>query len=115
MAPAQPRTWLRIAQARSWLRYPPEQVIDALKMAIFTGRVEPSMLLTRLALGLAFQGALSNFAAGVMLVLFRPELIAGPGCRTFDLGYLAAFRPEDRAASPRVAGSTAQQGIEAGK
>ena len=54
LAPAQPRTWLRIAQARSWLRYPPEQVIDALKMAIFSGRVEPSMLLTRLALGLAY-------------------------------------------------------------
>jgi hypothetical protein len=54
LAPAQPRTWLRVAQARSWLRYPPEQVIDALKMAIFTGRVEPSMLLTRLALGLAY-------------------------------------------------------------
>ena len=54
LAPAQPRTWLRIAQARSWLRYPPEQVIDALKMAIFTGRVEPSMFMTRLALGLAY-------------------------------------------------------------
>ena len=54
LAPAQPRTWLRVAQARSWLRYPPEQVIDALKMAIFTGRVEPSMFMTRLALGLAY-------------------------------------------------------------
>ena len=53
-APAQPRTWLRVAQARSWLRYPPEQVIDALKMAIFTGRVEPSMFMTRLDLGLAY-------------------------------------------------------------
>ena len=54
MAPAQPRTWLRVAQARSWLRYPPDEVIDALKMAIYTGRVEPSMFLTRLVLGLAY-------------------------------------------------------------
>jgi hypothetical protein len=53
-APAQPRTWLRIAQARAWLRYPPEQVIEALKMAIYTGRVEPSMFMTRLALGLSY-------------------------------------------------------------
>ena len=30
----------------------------------------------------------------LLLVLFRPELIAGPGCREFDLGYLAAFRPD---------------------
>jgi AraC-like DNA-binding protein len=42
----------------------------------------------------------------LLLVLFRPELIAGPGCREFDLGYLAAFRPDDPALSPRVAGST---------
>jgi hypothetical protein len=53
-APAQPRVWLRIAQARAWLRYSPEEVIAALKMAIYTGRVEPSMYLTRLALGLAY-------------------------------------------------------------
>jgi hypothetical protein len=54
IAPTQPRTWLRIAQARAWLRYPPEEVIDAFKMAIYTGRVEPSMFMTRLLLGLAY-------------------------------------------------------------
>ncbi len=42
----------------------------------------------------------------LLLVLFRPELIAGPGCREFDLGYLAAFRPDDPTESPRVAGSS---------
>ena len=46
-------------------------------------------------------------AMRLLLVLFRPELIAGPGCRTFDLGYLAAFRPDDQAVSPRVDGRTA--------
>lgn len=39
----------------------------------------------------------------LLLVLFRPELIAGPGCREFDLGYLAAFRPDDPDVSPRIA------------
>jgi len=28
----------------------------------------------------------------LLLVLFRPELIAAPGCRAFDSGYLAPFR-----------------------
>lgn len=42
----------------------------------------------------------------LLLVLFRPELIAGPGCREFDLGYLAAFRPEDPRVSPRIAGGS---------
>jgi AraC-like DNA-binding protein/mannose-6-phosphate isomerase-like protein (cupin superfamily) len=42
----------------------------------------------------------------LLLVLFRPELIAGPGCREFDLGYLAAFRPDDPTVTPRIAGSS---------
>ncbi|MEO5963998.1 MAG: AraC family transcriptional regulator [Candidatus Limnocylindrales bacterium] len=41
----------------------------------------------------------------LLLVLFRPELIAGPGCRELDLGYLAPFRcVEGR--SPRVRAGT---------
>lgn len=43
----------------------------------------------------------------LLLVLFRPELIAGPGCRELDLGYLAPFRVDSRAASPRVRGGSA--------
>jgi AraC-like DNA-binding protein len=42
----------------------------------------------------------------LLLVLFRPELIAGPGCRELDEGYLAPFRIDDRAASPRVCGGS---------
>lgn len=65
-APAQPRTWLRIAQARSWLRYPPDQVIDAFKMAIYTGRVEPSMFMTRLRLGLAYLARMDSEGQAMM-------------------------------------------------
>lgn len=43
----------------------------------------------------------------LLLVLFRPELLAGPGCRELDLGYLAPFRVDERTWSPRVARSTA--------
>jgi AraC-like DNA-binding protein len=45
-------------------------------------------------------------ALRLLLVLFRPELIAGPGCRDLDKGYLAPFRVDDRVASPRLRGST---------
>ena len=38
----------------------------------------------------------------LLLVLFRPELIAPPGCRELDLGYLAPFRGDERLASARV-------------
>ncbi len=43
----------------------------------------------------------------LLLLLFRPELIAGPGCRELDLGYLAPFRIDERTASPRVRGGSA--------
>jgi len=43
----------------------------------------------------------------LLLVLFRPELIAGPGCRELDIGYLAPFRVDERVASPRIPGDSA--------
>ena len=45
-------------------------------------------------------------ALRLLLVLFRPELIARPGCSGFDLAYLAPFRVDERTASPRVDGDT---------
>ncbi|HEY3336693.1 MAG TPA: AraC family transcriptional regulator [Candidatus Limnocylindrales bacterium] len=42
----------------------------------------------------------------LLLVLFRPELIAPAGCRDLDLGYLAPFR-FDEGTSPRVRGGSA--------
>jgi AraC-like DNA-binding protein/quercetin dioxygenase-like cupin family protein len=46
----------------------------------------------------------------LLLVLFRPELIAGPGCRELDLGYLAPFRIDGRTVSARIAGGSALAG-----
>ena len=43
----------------------------------------------------------------LLLVLFRPELIAASGGRELDEGYLAPFRVADGAASPRVCGTSA--------
>ena len=44
----------------------------------------------------------------LLLVLFRPELIAAPGCRTFDADYLAPFRCGGRPFANRLpAGGTA--------
>lgn len=46
----------------------------------------------------------------LLLVLFRPELISGPGCRELDLGYLGPFRVDERVASPRVRGTSTLAG-----
>jgi AraC-like DNA-binding protein len=42
----------------------------------------------------------------LLLVLFRPELVAGPGCRAFDSGYLVPFRAADERAWQRIAHGT---------
>jgi AraC-like DNA-binding protein len=42
----------------------------------------------------------------LLLVLFRPELVAGPGCRAFDSGYLAPFRSADEHAMQRIPRAT---------
>lgn len=42
----------------------------------------------------------------LLLVLFRPELICGPGSRELDRGYLAPFQAEERGESPRIHGGT---------
>ena len=38
----------------------------------------------------------------LLLVLFRPELVAAPGCRAFDSGYLAPFRSTDEHLLERI-------------
>jgi Response regulator containing CheY-like receiver domain and AraC-type DNA-binding domain len=42
----------------------------------------------------------------LLLVLFRPELVAGPGCRAFDSGYLAPFRSADEHSLERIPRAT---------
>jgi hypothetical protein len=59
-APAKPRTWLRVARTRAALGETPSSVVDALSLSILTGRVEPTLLLPRLELGLIYAGALDE-------------------------------------------------------
>lgn len=70
-APSKPRSWLRIARAGEFLAYPHEQVIPALKMSILTGRVEPTLMLTRLELGLRYMPVLEQDA----VLLLRDQAI----------------------------------------
>lgn len=51
LAPVQPRLWMRKADAMDWLSFYSEPALDALKMSVFTGRVEPMLQLSRLRLG----------------------------------------------------------------
>jgi hypothetical protein len=65
-APARPRAWLRIARAGEFLSYPAAQVIPAFKMSIMTGRVEPTLMLSRLELGLRYLPAMDADATRLL-------------------------------------------------
>ena len=65
-APAQPRAWLRIARTRAFLGYPQDEIIPAWKMSILTGRVEPTLMLTRLELGLMYFNGLDDEAVSLL-------------------------------------------------
>jgi hypothetical protein len=65
-APSKPRAWLRIARAREFLAYPADEIIPALKMSILTGRVEPTLMLVRLELGLRHLPSLDEEAVRLM-------------------------------------------------
>jgi hypothetical protein len=59
-APVQPQIWLRLAHAGARVFWPAEDVTAAYRMAIYTGRVEPMHLMSRLALGYALVSVLDD-------------------------------------------------------
>jgi len=59
-APMQPQLWLRKAHALNWLSFTPAAAIGAFKMSVYTGRVEPVLLMSRLALGFSRVNALDE-------------------------------------------------------
>ena len=65
-APANPRIWLRIARASAFLVYPEQQITAALKMSILTGRVEPTLMIARLELGLRYLPGLDEEAVSLL-------------------------------------------------
>ncbi|MDT8320247.1 MAG: hypothetical protein RQ826_06925 [Xanthomonadales bacterium] len=75
LAPVQPRTWLYLALAQSSLSFRGADSIAPLKMSIYTGRVEPALLLSRLQLAYARFAQLDEEARGLLrdqtLLTFR--------------------------------------------
>jgi hypothetical protein len=50
-SPGQPGLWLRCAELSSRLFVPSVEIAEAFKMSVYTGRVEPTLLIPRLVLG----------------------------------------------------------------
>lgn len=71
LAPARPMTWLRTARTRALLGQATDKVISSWKMSIYTGRVEPTLLIGRLELGFTYRAFLDDEA----LILLREQTL----------------------------------------
>lgn len=85
-APAEPRTWLRVAQVRAVLGEDEASVASALEMSILTGRVEPTLLLPRLELGYAYA---ERFESETLALLRDQTVLAW---RVNERGFRQALR-----------------------
>jgi len=65
-SPAKPRAWLRIARIRAFLGQTPEDVLPAWRMSVLTGRVEPTLMLSRLELGFGYFTGLDDESVSLL-------------------------------------------------
>lgn len=65
-APARPMVWQRIARTHALLGHGPDKIIAPLKMSIYAGRVEPTLLIGRLELGYRYLAVLDDEAQGLL-------------------------------------------------
>jgi hypothetical protein len=65
-APSNPRVWLRIARTKEVLGRPAQQIIPPMVMSILTGRVEPTLMLARLELGLRHLSSMNEANARLL-------------------------------------------------
>ena len=72
-APAQPATWLRLANVRWVLHEEPEDILAPWKMSIFTGRTDSTLLTQRMEIGLAHR---ENMDAEAIAMLRDQLLLA---------------------------------------
>ena len=66
LAPVQPDLWIRKAIALNWLSFIPNEAIEAFKMSVYTGRVEPILFMPRLQFGYSRLTALDDEARGLL-------------------------------------------------
>jgi hypothetical protein len=66
LAPVQPRVWLLRAHARGWLSFRDTGISEGFKLSVYTGRVEPALLIWRLQLGYSRLGQLDEEARGLL-------------------------------------------------
>lgn len=95
LSPVDPYAWFRLAAVDKQLNTPSPQIINALRLSIYAGRVEPELLMPRLSLGYEYYDEFNE----EMQALWKKQI---PVAWTFQAAQLVKFVALHPEAKPLV-------------
>jgi len=101
-APAQPATWLRLANVRWVLHEEPEDIVAPWKMSIFTGRTDSTLFTQRMEIGLAHR----EYMDAEAVAMLRDQLLLAWRTQPGSLMGVLAKRDRDLAVTRPLIEST---------
>jgi hypothetical protein len=90
LSPVDPQSWFRLAVVDSLLKAPEQQIINALRLSFYAGRVEPELLISRLSFAYNYY---NQFDKDMQLIWEKQVLVAW-ALQTQQLVTFVALHPE---------------------
>jgi len=90
LSPVDPYAWFRLAAVDKLLNAPSPQIINALRLSIYAGRVEPELLMSRLSLGYEYYNEFNE----EMQALWKKQIPVAWTFQPAQLVEFAALHPE---------------------
>ena len=90
LSPVDPQSWFRLAVLDSLLNTPEQQIINALRLSFYAGRVEPELLISRLSFAYNYY---NHFDKDLQLIWEKQVLVAW-AIQTKQLVTFVALHPE---------------------
>ena len=92
LSPIDPYGWFRLAAVESLLKLPRQQIINALRLSIYAGRVEPELVMSRLAFSYDYYNDFNEEMQG----LWRKQVLVARAFQPAQLTIFVAQHPEAR-------------------
>jgi hypothetical protein len=92
LSPVEPYAWFRLAAVDKILNLPSEKIINALRLSFYAGRVEPELLMSRLAFGFDYYNEFNE----EMQLLWRKQLAVAWAFQAAKLVEFVAQHPDSK-------------------
>jgi hypothetical protein len=90
LSPVDPFGWFRLAAVDSLLKLPRQQIINALRLSFYAGRVEPELLITRLSFSYDYYNEFND----EMQMLWQKQVLVAWTFQATQLTKFVALHPE---------------------